>query len=140
MTCISQMNVCVRTLAALDRLNIVCLHYDGCIALGIAGCSVSYHILHCIPERISSLKTLYRSLCESVSLPQPAGVSQNDSPWLIRLTIASYTSAPILYSGHTLMLHFTCDTHHVAPSGSVSRHHLSLRSPVLSVTARDKQL
>lgn len=54
---VSQLDICVRTLAALDRLNIVCLDYD-CLPLCPAGCSISYHILHSVPESISLLASI----------------------------------------------------------------------------------
>lgn len=55
---LSQLNICVRTLAAPDRLNIVCLDYDGCLPLRSAGCSISSHILHSVAESISLLASI----------------------------------------------------------------------------------
>lgn len=132
-TCFAQLNICVRNLAALDKLNIVCSDYDGCLPLGSAGCSISYHI----PTQYSwknKLNNPYRSLWESISLLQTASIWKG----LSTPSLGSH-HAPIVHSGHSLLLHFTWDTYHGALSRSVFKHQHLLCSPVLSIIVRNKQ-
>lgn len=77
-TCFAQLNICVRKLAALDKLNIAFLDYDGCLPLGSAGCSISSHIPHSIPERISSVTRI--DLHGNLYLSVRQLVSEKDSP------------------------------------------------------------
>lgn len=123
-TCFSQQKICVR---APDRLNIVCLDCDGCLPLGSAGCSISYHILHSIPESIRSVThiDLYVNLYLLFRQLVSKGLS-NPSFGLHR--------APIVHSGHSLLLHFTWGTYHGALSRSVYKHQRLLHSPVRSLS------
>lgn len=83
---------------------LVCLDYDSCLPLGSAGCSISYHILHGILKRLSSVTSiLYVNLYPSFRLP----VSVKASPQLP--PVAPYTKLPlcILVTAYCSILHET---------------------------------
>lgn len=82
----------------------------------------------------NKLSNPYRSLWESISLLQTASIWKG----LSTPSLGSH-HAPIVHSGHSLLLHFTWDTYHGALSRSVFKHQHLLCSPVLSVIVRNKQ-
>lgn len=100
LTCFSQLQICVKTVAAGDSLNTGYLDFDGCLPLGSAGRSISYHILHSIAESIRSvthidlyvnLYLLFRQLVSKGLFTSSFGLH----------------CAPIVHSGHSLLLYFT---------------------------------
>lgn len=116
--------------AAFDSFSMLCLAYNGCFPLDWTA-AAQYTTSCTVFLKELSLWPPYRSLYESISLLQTA------SHWKWPLPSFRHQS-PILHSRHTLLLHFTWDTHRVAASRSVFKHQRFLCSPVLSGVVRNK--
>lgn len=110
-----QLQICVKTVAAGERLNTRCLDFDGCLPLGSAGRSISYHILQRIAESIRSVTHI--DLYVNLYLLFRQLVSKGLSTPSFGLHYA-----PIVHSGHSLLLHFTWDTYHEVLSAHLFGH------------------